>query len=245
MVAPFAAILIFSSWLNWQLYGRARHYYGQLCQTQLDPDGMLWNPGFARGQVLTQNTDILIIGDSRAHDWNLPYKGKLANAGISGQTTVQILLRYRQNIRATSPKLVLIQAGINDLKAIPMLPTRRREIIDLCKSNIVEMVSIAKQEGTTVLLTTIIPAGKVPIQRRTVWSEDVDAAIREVNLFMLTLRSDGVSVVDLSSAICDPRGRTDARYMRDFLHLNVEGYLLLNQMIRPVLDAQGFSFTSN
>lgn len=203
---------------------------------------MRWSSNLAISKAPDPRSDILIIGDSRAQEWRIPCRCNVVNAGISGQTTTQILLRYQKQIRTFSPRLVLIQAGINDLKAIPLFPSREDEIIRQCMSNLAEMAELAKQQEMTVLLTTIIPTGDVPFERRTVWSDQVDEAVRKVNLFILTLQSNDVNVVDLSSVISDSSGHTAARFRRDFLHLNVTGYSELNKKIRPTLEAEGFLF---
>ena len=90
-----------------------------------------------------------------------------------------------------------------------------------------------------MILTTIIPPGDVPWERRAVWSDEVDDAIRSVNAFLVTLREDGVDVVDLSETLTDARGRVAKRYRKDFLHLNAAGYAALNRKMGPVLEKQG------
>lgn len=165
----------------------------------------------------------------------------VVNAGVCGQTTTQILARYRLHILVYRPRVILIQAGINDLKAIPLLPDKEHEIIALCKDHLREMVQIARQQHSKVILTTIIPSGEVPLARRPVWSGEISNALREVNSFLLTLRSEGVDVINPAKSITDQQGRIASHYRKDFLHLNAAGYAALNHEIRPQLAKHGIT----
>ncbi len=237
--------MVVSVSLNFELYSKTRLYYSRLCATQLDPDGRRWSIILPSPYILASSTSLVIIGDSRAEAWPITIRGNLVNAGISGQTTTQILSRYREHALAYSPKTILIQAGINDLKVIPLLPGKKREIINSCKDQLAKMASLAESSGSLVILTTIIPTGTVPLNRRSVWSIEIDEAVREVNSFLLTLRTKSIEVVDLTNSLTDNKGLVKKIYQKDFLHLNPAGYAALNQTMRPVLEDKGISIISD
>jgi len=241
MIGALVIGLIGSALLNVKLYALARCYYASLSRVQLDPDGTRWSLRLPGPEIFPQGIDLLIIGDSRAQDWVMKTRASVVNAGISGQTTTQILARYRAQGLAYGPRVILIQAGINDLKAIPLLPGKEREIIDLCKVQLKAMVQLARQQGAQVILTTIIPPGEVPLERRLVWSGEINTALREVNSFLLTLRAEGVDVIDPAKCITDPHGRIAAGFRKNFLHLNEAGYAALNRDISALLATHGIS----
>ncbi len=135
------------------------------------------------------------------------------------------------------PAVVLVQAGTNDLKTIPLFPEQKAVIIANCKKNIEEIVTLALSNGSRVILTTIFPLGELPLERRLVWSSDVASAIDDVNEFIVSLKSDRVSIFDSAKVLTGHEGRIDPRFSEDFLHLNAAGYEALNRELLPVLVA--------
>ena len=75
----------------------------------------------------------------------------------------------------------MVEAGINDLKAIPLLPRRRDQIVSDCKANLRQIVRRSREGGAVVIVSTIFPPGKVPLERRMVWSPEIEKAVEEVN----------------------------------------------------------------
>jgi len=181
---------------------------------------------------------IVVVGDSRAGSWPKPptlSSVEFINRGISGQTTAQVLGRFQHHVADLEPDIVLIQAGINDLKAIPLFPDRKKSIINNCKQNLQELVRSSLDAGAVVVVTTIIPPGNPPIQRLPFWSTEVDRALQECNRSVLNLMRKNVIVLDSSAALSDASGRVLQRYQKDFLHLNPAGYEVLNHELTKVL----------
>jgi hypothetical protein len=102
---------------------------------------------------------IVFMGDSITQLWGLAdpasFGASRVNRGISGQTTPQMLLRFKQDVLALKPKAVHILAGVNDI-AGNTGPTTLEDI----QNNITSMVELAKAHGVTVILATPLPAGK-------------------------------------------------------------------------------------
>lgn len=102
---------------------------------------------------------VVFMGDSITQLWGLAEPADFGparvNRGISGQTTPQMLLRFKQDVLALKPKAVHILAGVNDI-AGNTGPTTLEEI----ENNIASMVELAKAHGVQVILATPLPAGK-------------------------------------------------------------------------------------
>src|SRR5258707_2182001 len=103
---------------------------------------------------------VVFLGDSITEAWDLSvfFKGKpYVNRGITGQTTPQILLRFRQDVIALSSEIVVILAGTNDI-AENSGPTPLGAIEDNLKS----MVDLARKNGVHPILASVLPAAVYP-----------------------------------------------------------------------------------
>ena len=217
--------------LNIFLYGHLKKYYIELNQVRLDPLGLSYYTQKPNLKDKGDNQRVIIFGDSRAADWptpNIPGY-EFINRGVGGQTSAQTSQRFKFHLAHLEPDIVVIQVGVNDLKAIPLMPEERNVIIDLCRSNIRQMVEDAQALGANVIVSTILPVGEVPFVRQSVWSDDIAQAIYEVNGYIDSLQSDQVVVFDGFSAIADEQGLLPEDYRADELHLNAQGYDVLNQ----------------
>ena len=105
---------------------------------------------------------IVFMGDSITEFWlhlqpeffkNRPY----VNRGISGQTTPQMLIRFRQDVIALNPKAVVILAGINDIAGNTGPST-----LEMIEDNLSSMCEIADANGIRIILSSVLPAGDFP-----------------------------------------------------------------------------------
>jgi lysophospholipase L1-like esterase len=217
------------------LFKQAKHYYKELNATRLDPLGLQKFPAPTDSPQPT----LAFYGDSRAEQWPAPQvlAGATQNFGIGGQTTAQILARFDRHFTTVKPKIILIQAGINDLKAIPLFPESEATIIANCKQNLGAMVARSRQLGVRVIITTIFPLGELPLLRRPFWSDRVDPAIAEVNQYLISLASPEVTVVVTADLLADQQGQLIPAYSHDLLHLSVAGYQRLNQELSARLES--------
>lgn len=230
-----ALLLVASLSLNVLLVRRAKSFYGQLNAVRLDPLGLREYPP-AREPLPRPN--VVFLGDSRAEQWVTPTelgKIKVINRGIGNQTTAQVLGRFSEHVAPLNPEVLVLQVGANDLKTIPLFPTQKPAIIRTCKDNIAQLVKAGTDSGARVIVTTIFPLGKVPLERKPFWSDDVAAAIVEVNTFIKTLAGESVTVFDATPVLANAEGIVDAKYSRDLLHLRPEGYAALNHAMRDLL----------
>jgi lysophospholipase L1-like esterase len=93
---------------------------------------------------------VVFLGDQITERWTAPFfPGKtFLNRGIAGQTSAQMLVRFHQDVVALQPKVVVIQAGVNDL----LVATE-----GVTADNYISMMDIAKQNGIRVVLASVTP----------------------------------------------------------------------------------------
>jgi len=207
-----------------------------LNSVRLDPYGL---DAFAESNRMAASPALVVCGDSRAAQWQLPRTfANVANRGIGSQTTVQVLGRLPLDVLALRPRVVLLQVGVNDLKAIPLFPGRADAIRARCKRNIERIVRTLAANQIRVAATTIFPLGAVPPERRPFWSPDMARAIADVNGCIATLADESTTVFDTGPVLRDERGAVRPRYGRDLLHLTPEGYAALNAEVAKHLAEQ-------
>ncbi|MGB3192929.1 MAG: GDSL-type esterase/lipase family protein [Limnoraphis sp.] len=240
------AILAGSITVNFLLFNLAKKYYLELNLTRLDPLG--WNQYFPDLNPPTKTNSkvrFVFFGDSRAASWRSPEleEYEFINRGIGSQTSIQTVKRFEQHITPLKPDIVLIQVGVNDLKTIPLFPGRKELTIADCQANIQKIVEDSKALGAIVLITTIFPVGEIPLERKPFWSDDVSQAIEQVNVYINSLASENVIVFDAFSVLADEQGAIKRKYTKDELHLNSQGYEVLNQELVLLLNSLKLSTT--
>lgn len=178
-----------------------------------------------------------MLGDSRIADWNpLPEISSaiLSRTGIGGITSSQLNLLIETVPFPRSPDCVIIQIGINDLKAIGVFPEQREEILTLCEQNIRHIVSRLTEANIKVILTTIFPPAVPEWHHRPVWSGQIRPTVNELNDRVRQWKSPNLVVID-----CDPvlksGDRMNPLYAVDTFHVNSAGYRELNRLIEPIL----------
>jgi lysophospholipase L1-like esterase len=231
--------LILSLIANWIIYQRGEQYYLLFNSVQLDPLGMGLYPVDEDRPVLADDQKLVVFyGDSRAFHWPFPRgltQFQFINRAGAGQTSEQIVGRFDVHVRSLQPNVVILQVGINDLKTIGLFPRQQRAIIENCKENIQEMLMKSLDLGATVILTTIFPQGRIPLERRLFWSPEVATGEQEVNAFIFSLADENVIVFDTSKVLSGENGIVRTEYSEDFLHLNETGYQALNAELEKIL----------
>jgi lysophospholipase L1-like esterase len=227
-----------SIFLNFLLYNRVIKYYSELNQTRLDPVGLSFHSTNPTEVPNTDQVRVVFFGDSRAASWIPPNISgyEFINRGIPSQTSVQTVQRFSQHVRPLKPNVVIIQVGINDLKTIALFPERKQSIVATCKANIKQIVEDSKRLGAVVILTTIFPPGEVPLERRPVWSDEIGQTVKEVNAYIATLADDKTIVFDTFSIIADSQGTMPQKYSLDELHVNGQGYAILNSELTQLIN---------
>lgn len=176
---------------------------------------------------------VVFMGNSITIGWlnkrpeffeNKPY----INRGISGQTTPQMLIRFRQDVIDLQPKVVVILAGTNDI-AGNTGPSTLEMIID----NIKSMAEIAHANGIKVVLSSTLPAYKYP------WKPEVEPAekIVELNKMIKSYAEEkGHVYLDYFSAMADERKGLPKKYAHDEVHPTVEGYKVMEPLVEKAIQ---------
>ncbi|MEO0458016.1 MAG: GDSL-type esterase/lipase family protein [Cyanobacteria bacterium P01_A01_bin.114] len=222
--------------LNFLLYGQVKKYYVELNQTRLDPLGLEYFRDTPE-PTPADTTRVVFWGDSRAASWPAPDASEyeFINRGIGSQTTTQTLQRFGAHIDPLQPDVVVIQVGVNDLKTIALFPGRRDQIMADTRANLEQMVKASEDIGATVIVSTLLPVGEVPLARRPVWSDEVAVAVDEINDYITTLADENVIVFDGFAVLANEDGLMQKAHRKDELHFNEQGYQLLNQAFLELL----------
>ena len=154
------------------------------------------------------------------------------NRGISGQTTPQMLIRFRQDVIDLKPKLVLILAGINDIAG-----NTGPSNVTMITNNIISMAELAKSNKIKVIICSILPAKDFP------WNPGMNPPPKILNVNQI-LRSyalaNGMVYLDYYSLMVDENNALIDEYGSDGVHPNKEGYkvmsLLAEQEINRILN---------
>lgn len=184
------------------------------------------------GPPAKEESRVVFLGDSITEFWSLSgsFPGKpYINRGISGQTTPQILLRFRQDVIALQPKVVVILAGTNDI-AENTGPITLAAIEDNLKS----MVDLAKRNGIRVVFSALVPALQYP------WRPDLAPVekIRALNDWMKGYAAkEGLIFLDYHSAMANDKRGLKAELSEDGVHPNKAGYALMAPLAEKAIAA--------
>lgn len=214
-------------------YITAKHFYSKELLVRLDPV-------FIGAPKQSKSTELWLIGDSRISQWNIPDSilspNSYSKLGGDGQTTSQLLFRLDFYFQEYKAKYILIQIGINDLKSIGLFPDRSEEITQQTVKNIIHIIENCKKNGCIPIFTTIIPTGSVEIYRLPFWNDDILPSIKQVNSIVVEYCvRNKIDVIDFHEIIVSHNSK-DLNLHKDCLHLNSEGYILLNISLSKFLN---------
>lgn len=180
------------------------------------------------------DSDFLLLGDSRVAQWGpVPEIGESAFGlvGSSGMTAVQMELATRLLAPRLSGKTVVVQIGINDLKAIGYMDRDPEEIVSETKRALAAIHRTLKKNEVRVFVSTIIPPGPVGLARLPIWDDGIRDAVVSVNEALVSGHLMAVDdVVDFGALLGSPR-ETDGVFSTDTLHLNRSGYKVLDDFL--------------
>ena len=156
------------------------------------------------------------------------FKGKpYINRGIGGQTTPQMLIRFRQDVIALQPKVVVILAGTNDIAGNTGAST-----LEMIANNIKSMAEIAHANNIKVILSSTLPAYDYP------WKPGLEPAEKIVALNKMIksyCEEKGHIYLDYFSAMADERKGLPKKYAKDEVHPTVEGYKVMEPLVEAAI----------
>lgn len=172
---------------------------------------------------------VVFMGDSITDSWDDPkfggfFPGKpYVDRGISGQTTPQMLVRFRADVIALRPRVVVILAGTNDLPG--------QMSLEAIEDNLVSMAELARSNRIQVVLSSVLPVsdydlrdGKPIIRTKDRSPEKIIA----LNQWMKNYAAANKLIyLDYYSAMIDAQGFLKDELSEDGLHPNAKGYAIM------------------
>jgi lysophospholipase L1-like esterase len=184
---------------------------------------------------------VVFMGDSITDSWDNPankfFPGKpYVNRGISGQTTPQMLIRFRRDVIELKPKVVVILAGTNDI-AGNTGPTTLEAIEDNLKS----MAELATANRIRVVLASVMPVSDYEVRDGKPLTQTVrrpPEKILALNKWIQEFaRANRHVYLDYFSAMVDASGFLKDELSDDGLHPNVQGYAVMAPLAQAAIDA--------
>ena len=185
-------------------------------------------------QLTPSNDRVVFMGNSITEGWaklfptlfpGKPYVGR----GISGQTTPQMLVRFRQDVIALKPKVVVILAGTNDIAGNTGPST-----IEMIEDNLASMTEVAQANGIRVVLSAVLPVYDYS------WKPGLEPApkIMALNAWMKDFAARrGAIYLDYHSAMQDARHGLKAELTYDGVHPNDAGYRVMATLAERAIQA--------
>jgi len=176
---------------------------------------------------------VVFMGNSITDSWapffpdmfpGKPYIGR----GISGQTTPQMLVRFRQDVVALKPAVVVILAGTNDIAGNTGPST-----LEMIEDNLMSMTEIAKANGIRVVLSSVLPVFDYP------WRPGLEPApkIIALNTWMKAYAARvGAVYLDYHSAMVDERQGLRTDLTRDGVHPTEAGYRVMAPLAEKAIE---------
>jgi lysophospholipase L1-like esterase len=169
---------------------------------------------------------VVFLGNSITDSWSTDFferNKSYINRGISGQTTPQMLIRFREDVINLKPKVVVILAGTNDIAGNTGPST-----LEMITNNIQSMCELAEVNNIKVILCSVLPANVYP------WSKGIEPAdiIIELNKRLEKYAKDrGYIYVDYYSSMVDDKKGLKSIYANDPVHPNQEGYKVMEILV--------------
>jgi lysophospholipase L1-like esterase len=202
---------------------RLRNDWAQLCRYRAE------NAALHRAS----GPRVVFMGDSITELWKLAhpdfFSENYIDRGISGQTTGQMLVRFRQDVIALKPVVVHILAGTNDIAGNGGPTT-----LEAIRNNIASMVDLALANDIRVVLGSVPPAGMFP------WRPSVlDPAQHIVDLnewLRRYARERNLIYVDYHEPLADERDAMKQTFSNDGVHPNRDGYSVMEPLARHAIE---------
>lgn len=176
---------------------------------------------------------IVLVGDSITEGWTefnpeFFQENNMINRGISGQTTPQMLIRFKQDAVHLNPKIIIINGGTNDIWGNTG-PSTPEMIID----NLCSMAEIAAKNDINVALSTILPVYKYPERDDII---DPPKTISLINSVLLDYcKKNGLTFLDYYTPMVDEKKGLNSDYGTDGVHPNKAGYNVMENVVREAI----------
>jgi lysophospholipase L1-like esterase len=186
----------------------------------------------ALGALKPGEQRVVFMGNSITESWaksfptmfpGKPYIGR----GISGQTTPQMLVRFRQDVIALRPAVVVILAGTNDIAGNTGPAT-----LEMIEDNLASMAELAHANGIRVVLSSVLPVYDYP------WRPGLQPAqkIVALNTWIKNYAAKhGAVYLDYHTAMVDARGGMRPELSEDGVHPDQAGYRVMVPLVEKAI----------
>ncbi len=175
---------------------------------------------------------VVFMGNSITEGWIIAdpdffKENSFINRGISGQTTPQLLIRFRQDVVNLKPKAVVLLAGTNDIAG-----NTGPSSLEMIEDNIMSMVEISKANNVKVILCSVLPVFDYPWKQGINPSEKIVELNRRIKSYS---EENQIIYADYFSAMVDEKNGLKKEYSKDGVHPNLEGYKVMKPIIEKAI----------
>lgn len=180
-------------------------------------------------------TDVVFIGNSITDNWMKYHPGffiqnNYTGRGISGQTSYQFLLRFREDVIKLNPQIVVINAGTNDIAE-----NCGPYVEEYTLGNIISMVELAEANGIKACLSSVLPAIGFK------WNQSIKDAVVKIKSLNKRIKEyaeeHDIPYIDYYEKMVNlSDGSMKSDYTGDWVHPNLEGYHVMEAVVKPMLD---------
>lgn len=183
-----------------------------------------------------KKTDVVFMGNSITEGWVKEHsvffsENNYTGRGISGQTTSQMLLRFQDDVVALKPKLVVINAGTNDIAQ-----NTGAYDMDFTFNNIKAMADIARSNGINVIIASVLPAAVFP------WRKEITDVPQKVDALNNRLKkyaaSNKILFADYNTAMRNEKGGMREGLSKDGIHPTLAGYTIMEPIIKKAIHTE-------
>ncbi len=179
---------------------------------------------------------VVFIGDSITDYWKVEnyFPGKpYVNRGIDGQTTPQMLVRFRQDVINLRPAVLIVLAGTNDIAGVTGR-TRNEDI----EANYASMAELARAHQIRVVFASLLPAHNYTADAKESYALRPRERILALNAWLKDYcTKNGLVYLDYFSALVDEKGMLRRDLSDDGLHPNDAGYKIMAPLAEKAIAA--------
>ncbi len=178
---------------------------------------------------------VVFIGDSITDYWKLPdyFPGKpYVNRGIDGQTTPEMLVRFRQDVIDLHPKVLVVLAGTNDIAGV----TGRASNEDI-ESNYASMAELARAHGLRTVFASVLPVNNYAPDSAESFALRPRARILALNKWLKNYcAKNGCVYLDYFTALVDDQGMLKRTLSDDGVHPTDAGYKIMAPLAEKAIQ---------
>jgi lysophospholipase L1-like esterase len=189
----------------------------------------------------TNETRVVFLGDSITDYWKLAayFSGKpyvVINRGVDGQSTPEMLVRFRQDVIDLHPKVLVVLAGTNDIAGVTG-PTRNEHI----EANYATMAELASAHHIRVIFASLLPVYNYTAESKESFALRPRERILALNAWLKDYcDKNDLVYLDYYSALIDSQGMLQRQLSDDGLHPNAAGYKIMAPMAdKAIANALG------